>query len=241
MNSKYYQYILFFLFLLIGNNEKIFSQKRDNAIGSIINVSIDTLPTYEARIGETNILFKVPSRFNRCKQDSIRLSSTTFSYSMNVFNQSPGIIQSKDQQMFVFLYDPFLFENSDRFDWKHKIGYRDNLIYKDFVSKIKTYSSKIAKKLFNADSLFVWERAPRETENVFAVDTVNLGGKFIERLDRNYRIENEVFWQYYPYCKTMLIKKNNVGFIFIYLYFTEEGIKRESKYIHALKKMFWFT
>lgn len=53
----------------------------------------------------------------------------------------------------------------------------------------------------------------RETENVFVADTVNLGRKFVERLDRNYRIEDKVFWKYYPYCKIMLVKKNNVGLI----------------------------
>ncbi len=30
----------------------------------------------------------------------------------------------------------------------------------------------------------------RETENVFVADTVDLGRKFVERLDRNYRIQS---------------------------------------------------
>ena len=240
MNSQYNKCIIVFFLFFIGNNEFAFSQIRNSEKGNIMRVDMDTLTSYEEKIKKTNILFKVPPDFYLCKRDSIKISDVTFSYLMNVFNQNPGILQSKDQEMIVFLYGPRLFVNSSGYDWKRYARHIDNLAYHDFMPRIKKYPSKIAKKLFNADSLFVWERMPKGTENVFVIDTVDLGRKFVERLDQNYRIEDEVFWQYYPYCKTMLIKKNNVGFIFVYLYFTKRGIKYENKYIHTLKRMFWF-
>lgn len=155
-----------------------------------MRVDMDTLTSYEEKIKKTNILFKVPPDFYLCKRDSIKISDVTFSYLMNVFNQNPGILQSKDQEMIVFLYGPRLFVNSSGYDWKRYARHIDNLAYHDFMPRIKKYPSKIAKKLFNADSLFVWERMPKGTENVFVIDTVDLGRKFVERLDWNYRIQS---------------------------------------------------
>lgn len=88
--------------------------------------------------------------------------------------------------------------------------------------------------------MFVWRKTPQRANILFVADTVDVTNKLVQRLDKGYNIKDELFWKYYPYSKTMIIKKKDVGYIPVYIYFTEQGLRREEKYIRDLKKLFWF-
>lgn len=263
-----YKYVLITLLSFFCDVESGLSQVDNFTIGKVISIDLDSLPCYEKRIEQTGIRFEVPYGFNQCKLDSIRFTDCVFKYMPSLTNLRPGIIQSHDKHVLILLYPPYLFTAKDSIEAvkarlnrldemyasKDSIQYCHDVIdfnkyspnkrhryyMQDYSDRIELYPSKIAKAFFNADSMFIWRRTPEETNILFLADTVNVAKKLIQQLDGKYDIKDELFWNYYPYCKTMVFQKNNVGYIPVYIYFTKKGLDDERKYIYALKRMFWF-
>lgn len=265
---RYYKGILITLLSFFCDVESGLSQVDNSVIGKVISIDLDSLPCYEKRIEQTNIRFEVPAGFNQCKYDSIGFTDCIFKYLPSLTNLRPGIIQSYDKHVLILLCPPYLFTAQDSIEavkarMKRLVemhGSKDSVRYcpdamdfnnyspnkrhryymRDYSAGIEVYPSKIAATFFNADSIFIWRRTPGKTNILFLADTVDIANKLIQQLDGKYDIKDELFWNYYPYCKTMIIQKNNRGYIPVYLYFTKEGLDDEKKYIYALKRMFWF-
>lgn len=239
-------YTIIMLLSFLGNVESGFSQTENHKVGEVITVCIDSLPSFEKRIEQTNVQFNIPSGFTLCKRDSIRIEDCIFRYMPSFPHLRPGIIQSKDMNVLILLITPYI---SIGYDSIKALKTRNNrlsnderwrILKKTHSAEIKVYPSKMAKTYFNADSMFVWRQTPERTNILFVADTVDVTNKMMQRLDKGYNIKDELFWKYYPYSKTMIIKKKDVGYIPVYIYFTEQGLRREEKYIRDLKKLFWF-
>lgn len=241
MMNRYCMYVLIMLFSFFWDIEVGFSQVKNFKTGEIVTINIDSFPCFRQRIKQTNILYKLPSDFILCKHDSIGMGGFVFKYIPSFPNLRPDIIQSKDKQVLVLLSLLYLFNEHDSIKrQKNENINRMRICKQAYSDGIKIYPSKIAETYFNADSLFIWRLIPEKTDFLFVADTVNVANKLIERLDSGYNIKDELFWQYYPYCKTMIIKNKNIGYIPVYIYLTDKGAKHEEKYIRALKKLFWF-
>lgn len=261
---RYHRYTLVIILSFFCNIESGFSQVNNPMIGEVVSINVDSLPCYEKRMEQTNVMYKIPSGFNKCNYNSIRIADCVFKYVPSLPNLRPGVIQSQDKQVLVLLCGPYLFSVQDsieavkarinRFakihDSKDSIDGIDFARYspslrhryhmQDYSDGVVIYPCKTAKAFFNADSMFIWRRPSEKTNNLFVVDTVNVSNKIIQRLDEGYNIKDEPFWKYYSCCKTMVIQKNDTGYIPVHIYFTERGLKHEEKYIRALKRLFWF-
>lgn len=234
------------LLSFLGNVESGFSQIENHKVGEVITVCIDSLPSFEMRIEQTNVQFNIPSGFTLCERDSIRIGDCIFRYMPSFHYLRPGIIQSKDMNVLILLITPYL---SIGYDSIKALKTRKNRLSDDerwrifkqtHSAEIKVYPSKKAKTYFNADSMFVWRKTPKRANILFVADTVDVTNKMMQRLDKGYNIKDELFWKYYPYSKMMIIQKKDVGYIPVYIYFTEQGLRHEEKYIRDLKKLFWF-
>lgn len=68
------------LLSFLGNVESGFSQTENHKLGEVITVCIDSLPSFEKRIEQTNVQFNIPSGYKRCEHDSIRIEDCVFRY-----------------------------------------------------------------------------------------------------------------------------------------------------------------
>ena len=62
----------------------------------------------------------------------------------------------------------------------------------------------------------------------------------IKRERKSISKKEKNFWDAYPYCKALIIQKQDRGFIRLYCLFGECGILNSDDYIKKLKDIIWY-
>jgi hypothetical protein len=92
----------------------------------------------------------------------------------------------------------------------------------DFNKHVTTVADKKARKMFNADSVYIYD--------IPGADSVYFLNRPLEKM-REHK---------YPYCTGVFISKNDRAAMDVKLFFTEKGKKNKEKYINLLKKRIWY-
>lgn len=100
------------------------------------------------------------------------------------------------------------------------------------IEDIQVFPHDISKYMFNSDSLFVYSIP------IIAIDSGNYG--MYKEGEEKYKQERKEFWDAYPYCKALIIQKQDRGFIRLYCLFGECGILNSDDYIKKLKDIIWY-
>lgn len=93
----------------------------------------------------------------------------------------------------------------------------------DFNEYVTTVAVKKARKMFNADSVYIYD--------IPGADSVYFLNGPLKKM-REHK---------YPYCTGVFISKNDRAAMDVKLFFTEKGKKNKEKYINQLRKRIWYN
>jgi len=128
-------------------------------------------------------------------------------FSLPVYPRSQITAEIKTALGLYYFYDHPLNKNSSQFD---------------FNNYVTTIADKKARKMFNADSVYIYE--------IPGADSIYFLNGPLEKMRENK----------YPYCTGVFISKNDRAAMDVKLFFTEKGKKNQENYINLLREKIWY-
>lgn len=214
---------------------------------------IDVLEFFDVGMECAGIEFNLPPDF--CKMDPMKDFSKV-GESMNSFLMYRHWIQSKDSDCILMVSTPFCYakEDSIKSTWgKKNHSYRlyDNLndptqyrdipetdynqyntnlqhrvrLIQDSAFDVKYYTNDKTTRMFNADTVIF-----------YSVPT----NAFKDKRFMNTKKREREFRKSYPFCKVLLIQKQDRGYVYITCFFSKNGIAKADKYLDSLTGLVWY-
>ena len=260
------RYILIVIYILYFEVQLLFAQNPIQ-LGEVITIRNNNLFNSEELLKKSGILMKANSYFEEC--DSIsnldyskRLLLATLSMCMFqskdqnciVLFQPPVLFTAEDSiritrsqeianNSLKEFFSKYKKEHPDIMSEVQCKSFIDYSIYSpnqrhryymsgEKIEDIQVFPHDISKYMFNSDSLFVYSIP------IIAIDSGNYG--MYKEGEEKYKQERKEFWDAYPYCKALIIQKQDRGFIRLYCLFGECGILNSDDYIKKLKDIIWY-
>ena len=232
-----YKLVLFFIILFPGN---IFGQKnylKEETFGAYSEYLSQgfgitcNIPEQFSNLNKYNVMWKV--RKNMDKHTGSMYGSTFISRNKEcvvMYSAFPTYV-SKDE---IEMREKMALPNYPRTQIEAEIKTALGLFYYyhhplnndstrfDFNDYVTIVSGKKAREMFNADSIYMYD--------IPGADSVYFFDESLEKIRK----------KKYPYCTSIFVSKDDRASMYIKLFFTRKGKKKEDHYINLLSKSIWY-